>query len=208
MAEQIRKRSEIEARYTWDLSHIYASDEAWEKAYAHVSGEVSAAAAFSGKVAEDPKGAVRACFSLQKQLLPVYEYAFLRKETDNADPVAQGLKDRAVRLLVQAQAAMAFLEPELLELEETRLLELAADPEMKAYDAFLRSVMRNKPHTLSKDQEQLIAMMGEVMEAPDAIFTSLSEADLKLPPVRMPDGSEQELTEGNYSAFIQSDDRL
>ncbi len=207
MAEQIRKRNEIDARYTWDLSHIYASDEAWEKAYAHVSGEVSAAAAFSGKVAEDPKGAVRAYFSLQKQLLPVYEYAFLRKETDNADPVAQGLKDRAVRLLVQAQAATAFLEPELLGLEETRLRELAADPEMKAYDAFLRNVMRNKPHTLSKDQEQLIAMMGEVMEAPDAIFTSLSEADLRLPPIRMPDGSELELTEGNYSAFIHDRNR-
>ena len=25
MAEQIRKRNEIDARYTWDLSHIYAS---------------------------------------------------------------------------------------------------------------------------------------------------------------------------------------
>ena len=127
MAEQIRKRNEIEARYTWDLSHIYASDEAWEKAYAHVSGEVSAAAAFSGKVAEDPKGAVRAYFSLQKQLLPVYEYAFLRKETDNADPVAQGLKDRAVRLLVQAQAAMAFLEPELLGLREVPCIVVTCD---------------------------------------------------------------------------------
>ena len=28
MAEEIRKRSEIEEKYKWDLTHIYASDEA------------------------------------------------------------------------------------------------------------------------------------------------------------------------------------
>ena len=36
MAETIRKRNEIEDRYKWDLTHIYASDEAWEKDYEEV----------------------------------------------------------------------------------------------------------------------------------------------------------------------------
>ena len=139
--------------------------------------------------------------------MPIYEYAFLRKETDNTDPVAQGLKDRAIRLYVQAQTAIAFLQPELLEMDEEALKRLAEDPDMKDYDAFLRTLILGKPHTLSKDQEQLIAMMGEVMEAPDIIFTSLTEADMKLPPVKMKDGSEQELTEGNYSTFIHDRDR-
>ena len=31
MAEEIRKRSEIEDKYKWDLTHIYASDEAGDK---------------------------------------------------------------------------------------------------------------------------------------------------------------------------------
>ena len=31
MAEEIRKRNEIEDKYKWDLTHIYASDEAWER---------------------------------------------------------------------------------------------------------------------------------------------------------------------------------
>ena len=139
--------------------------------------------------------------------MPVYEYAFLRKETDNADPSAQALKDRAIRLIVQMQTAAAFMEPELLGMDETVLKALAEDPEMSDYDAYLRTVILNKSHTLSKDQEQLIAMMGEVMEAPDAIFTALSEADMKLPPVIMADGSEKELTEGNYSTFIHDRNR-
>ena len=208
MAEMIRNRNEIESRYKWDLTHIYPSDAAWQEDYDRISsfltGRISE---FRGKVAENPKAAIKAFFDTQKEMMPIFEYAFLRKETDNTDAKAQELKDRAIRLMVQAQAAGAFLEPELLDLEESRLKELAEDSEMKDYDAWLRTVLLNKPHTLSRDQEQLIAMMGEVMDAPDAIFTALSEADMKLPPIRMPDGTVQELTEGNYSTFIHDRDR-
>ena len=80
-------------------------------------------------------------------------------------------------------------------------------PELRDYDAMLRRLLLLKPHTLPKEQERLIAMMGEVAEAPENIFSALSDADMKFPPVKMPDGSEQELTEGNYSTFIRSDDR-
>lgn len=207
MPEGIRNRDNIEAKYKWDLTHIYQSDEAWQNDYSRVCDEIKTVAAFSGKVAEDPKAALKAYFRLEKEIMPVYEYAFLRKETDNADPSAQALKDLAVRLIVQMQTAAAFMEPELLGMDETVLKALAEDPEMSDYDTYLRTVILNKSHTLSKDQEQLIAMMGEVMEAPDAIFTALSEADMKLPPVIMADGSEKELTEGNYSTFIHDRDR-
>ena len=207
MAEQIRKRNEIEAKYKWNLEHIFVSDSAWEAAYNSVMEKIGEVASLSGKVAENPKKAIRVCFALQKEMLPVYEYAFLRKETDNTDPAAQGLKDRAVRLYVQAMTACAFLEPELQGLDENELKALAEDQEMSDYDAYLRTVLLNKQHTLDKEQERLIAMMGEIAEAPETIYTSLSEADMKLPPVQMPDGTEQELTEGNYSTFIHARDR-
>ena len=207
MAGTIKSREEIDAKYKWNLTHIYASDEAWEEAFEQMKGCAAEISAFSGRVAEDPKAAIRAYFNLEKRLTPLIEYAFLRKEADNTDSKAQGLKDRAVGLIVQAQAAGAFLEPELLALPEAELEALARDPEMGDYDAFLRTLRLNKPHTLSKDQEQLIASMGEVMNAPDDIFTALSSADMKLPPVTMPDGTTQELTEGNYSTFIHDRDR-
>ena len=92
-------------------------------------------------------------------------------------------------------------------MSEEELEKLSADPEMADYDAMLRRLLLGKPHTLPKEQERLIAMMGEVAEAPDNIFSALSDADMKFPPIHMPDGSEQELTEGNYSTFIRSDDR-
>ena len=207
MAETIRKRADIEDRYKWDLTHIYPSDKAWKKAYDRAMKDIARIAAFDGRVAEDPKGAIRTWQELIDEITPVYDYAFLRKETDNTDSRAQGMKDQAMRLYVTATTAGAFLQPELLAMPEEELRKLMKDPDMKDFDAALRAVLLAKPHTLTKDQERLIAMMGEIAEAPDTIFTSLTEADIHFPPVRMPDGTEQELTEGNYSTFIRSEDR-
>ena len=207
MAETIRKRSEIEDQYKWDLTHIYASDEAWEKDYEAVTAEVGTLSVFDGHVAEDPKKAIITVNETAEKIMPIYEYAFLRKETDNTDSKAQALKDKATRLYVTAMTVTSFLEPELLAMPEEELQALVKDPELQDYDAMLRRLLLCKPHTLPKEQERLIAMMGEVAEAPENIFSALSDADMKFPPVKMPDGTEQELTEGNYSTFIHSDDR-
>ena len=53
-------------------------------------------------MAENPKKAIIEVNNLYERILPVYEYAFLRKETDNADSTAQALKDKAMRLYVTA----------------------------------------------------------------------------------------------------------
>ena len=207
MAEELRKRDEIEEKYKWDLTHIYPSDEAWEKDYDDVMALAGAMSVYDGHVAEDPKKAITEVNRMYERIMPVFDYAFLRKETDNTDSTAQALKDKAVRLYVTAMTNTSFLEPELLEMKEEDLQALMDDPEMKDYDAMLRRMLLGKPHTLPKEQERLIAMMGEVAEAPGEIFSALSDADMKFPPIKMPDGSEQELTEGNYSTFIRSDDR-
>ena len=207
MAETMKKREEIEAKYKWDLTHIFRDTDAWEEAYNRSMARTEEAAAFDGRVAEDPKGAIRAVQELYDGIMPVFEYAFLMKETDNTDPRAQALKDKAMRLYVTAMTRTAYLQPELLAMPEEALNTLMADPEMKDYDAMLRQVLLGKPHTLPKEQERLIAMMGEVAEAPQGIFSALSDADMKFPPVKMPDGTEQELTEGNYSQFIHSENR-
>ena len=46
MAEKIRKLSEIENRYKWDLTHIYLSDEAWQEDYDRLKGKLPELEAF------------------------------------------------------------------------------------------------------------------------------------------------------------------
>ena len=48
MAEQIRKRNEIDAKYKWDLTHIYPTVEAWEEDFAALGGKIAEFAAYDG----------------------------------------------------------------------------------------------------------------------------------------------------------------
>lgn len=207
MAEKLRKRSEIADKYKWNLSHIYPTLQAWEEAYAQAGEKIAAFAAYDGKVAENPRQVIRAYFDLSDELMPVFEYAFLNKETDNGDPTAQAMSDRVRALSVQAGTACAFMQPELLALDESMLTDMMNDPDMADYSVFLGDLLRDKAHALPKEQERLLAMMGEVADAPNTIFSMLTDVDMKFPTITLPDGSQQELTEGNYSTFIHSDNR-
>ena len=72
MAAKLRKREEIPAQYKWDLSHIYPDDAAWEAALADVLASGKKFAALEGKVAENPRQAIREYFDLNQQAEPVF----------------------------------------------------------------------------------------------------------------------------------------
>ena len=207
MATQLPKRSEIDAKYKWRLEDIYPNDEAWERALTEVTEDVKAFAAYDGHVADDPRRVIRAYFALSEKVLPVFEYAFLAKEADNGDAEAQAKSERVESLGVMLSSMTAFVEPELLSLDADVLKSIQIDPEMADFDEFIRGLINQKPHTLPKEQERLLAMMGEVTGAPSRIFDALTAVDMKFEDLTLPDGSKQTLTEGNYSSFIHSDDR-
>lgn len=202
MAEQIKKRCEIDAQWKWDLTHIFPSDQAWEEARAAALETIKAFAARQGHVAEDPKGTIRAFFALYERFAEIYEYAFLRQETDNSDTVAQGLKSKAMSLAVQLESQSAFLQPELLTLPAAELEALQTAPDMADYSEYIRNLIREKPHILSPEQEKLLAMMGELQQAPDNIFSMLSNVDMTFPDVHMPDGTTSPLRETNLSTYL------
>lgn len=202
MAEQIKKRCEIDAQWKWDLTHIFPSNQAWEEARAAALETIKAFAARQGHVAEDPKGTIRAFFALYERFAEIYEYAFLRQETDNSDTVAQGLKSKAMSLAVQLESQSAFLQPELLTLPAAELEALQTAPDMADYSEYIRNLIREKPHILSPEQEKLLAMMGELQQAPDNIFSMLSNVDMTFPDVHMPDGTTSPLRESNLSTYL------
>ena len=50
MAEQIRTRAEIPAKYKWDLTHIFQTANDWEKAFQTVEDKISAFADYAGHI--------------------------------------------------------------------------------------------------------------------------------------------------------------
>ena len=207
MAEQVKLRSEIEARWQWKLEDLYPTLEAWEADFQKVKASVSSFESYKGHVAGDPAKVIKAYFETHLTLERLYAFAHMHRDEDNANTTFQALTDRAETLSVEAEAAASFLEPELLAMEEAVLLRLMKDPALADFDVYLRTLLRNKPHTLPAEQEKLLAMTGEMGAAPQNIFSMLTKVDMKFPFIRNEKDEEVPLTEAAYGTFIRSADR-
>ena len=81
----IRPRAEIPVSDTWDLTRLYADEEAWEKDLSALMPMAEAVAAFAGTLG-DGAATVARCLALEtglsRQMENVYTYAKMRQDED------------------------------------------------------------------------------------------------------------------------------
>ncbi|MEL7563803.1 MAG: M3 family metallopeptidase, partial [Dehalobacterium sp.] len=209
--KKLKKREEIPQQYKWRLEEIYADDELWEKDFARIKEMLPQVEEFRDRLGESPQTLLQ-CLKLQDELGKlsdkVFVYAQMRKDENNANTKYQGMKDRAQGLMVRIGEALSFIQPEILAID-TKLLEkyLGQDPGLSLYKFYLEEITRMKEHTLSAREEEIIAMSGEMADAPRSIFGMLNNADIKFPEITDEEGDLVPITHGSYIKFMESDDR-
>lgn len=207
MAQELKKRSEMDPKYQWRLTDIYADDAAFEADFQAVARMVKDFAAFEGKVQDDPRAAIRAYFAIDRKMDKLYGYASMKHDEDSGNDAYQAAYSRTRSLYVQAMSTAAFMEPELLAMPEESLRALIEDADFADYSVYLSSLLRQKPHCLDAAQEQLLAAAGEVLGGPHDIFNMFDSVDVPFPEVTDEDGHKIRLTHANYGALIRSHNR-
>ena len=207
MAIELKTRKEMDKRYQWHLNDMIASDDEFEKLFAQAGKRVNDFALYTGHVADDPRKVIREYFAVSLEVERLIVFATMKRDEDGENSVYQGLAARAEALAVAAGAKSAFLKPELLALPKETLEEMKNDKAFDPYDAFLRSLLLDQPHTLPSEQEKLLAMAGEVLQTPHTAFTMLDNVDIPMPMVKNDEGEEVRLSHGKYQALIRSPKR-
>lgn len=210
MAELLKERSEMDPRYEWDLSTLYADDAAWEEAFAAIDPKLASLPAYAGKL-HDPKelaNFLKEQTALELEIENLFSYASLRQSEDTRADAAQSMFARVYSKVVAFSASIAFADPEILSLPDETLDSFLKDPQLADYRFYLEKLIRQKPHTLSTTEEQLLASLGEVFGAPRQIANSLQDADMVFDPVKDKDGNEHEVAGSSYIALQSSDDRV
>ncbi|NLI53489.1 MAG: oligoendopeptidase F [Clostridiales bacterium] len=206
----MKTRDQIDASLKWNLNDIYASEDLWEADYAAAQALVRAFPEHAGKLSTgaDSLYAALCDESRIEQLIDhVYSYAHLHKDEDNGSAHYQGMTDRAIQLYVSAQAAGSFLEPEMLTIPEETLLGWATGERFARFRFRIADVDRRRAHTLSTEEERLLAMAEEPLAGADNIFTMLTDVDLDYGTVTDETGKEVKLTHGSYNMFLVNPDR-
>ena len=211
MSKPIRKRSEVAAEFTWDLTDIFPSDEAWRAEYEALKPYAEAVAAYRGRLGESAE-TLLAYFRLDDELNVrvgrLYGYANCKADEDTSNGFYQDLRGKALSLSVTLSGAGAFAASELLALSDETLTRFYAEqPELATYRRPIERVRRRRAHILSPECEALLANAGEMADSPDAIFGVFHNADLRFPAVTDGAGAEQPLTDATFVPLLQSGDR-
>ena len=209
--KRLQKRDEISDEYKWKLEDMYETDELWEAECEKASQLAEKLSGFKGHLS-DSAASLLDFFKKQDELSyylgRIVVYANERSHQDTAVSKYQAYVSKAETLTVQASGALAFASPEILQIDDKRLESFYSESnELMHYKRAIDEIMRQKEHTLSAAEENILAQCGEMAAAPENIFSMFNNADIKFPYITDVEGNKIRITHGNFIDFLSSKDR-
>jgi oligoendopeptidase F len=203
----LKARSKVNPADCWNLESLFPSDAAWESAFEKWSAQIAGYARFRGKLGASAKS-LAACLdfdaNFDRQGERLETYAFLKTTEDQGDSKYQRMNGRYQHIATKSSEAASFVRPEVMAIPARKMEKFLADPAIKPWRLALERLLRYRPHTLGKKEENLLAMQGQMSDASNQAFRQLNDADLKWPAIRNEKGEKVELGHSSFSAFLHS----
>jgi oligoendopeptidase F len=205
--KRLPPRGRVKVADTWDLSSLYANEDDWQRDLKQLQEQTSRFEEFRGKLGESA-APLSACLDFDSDYDRLAErvgtYAFLKTAEDQTNSASQRMMGQYQHVAARAAEAASFIRPEILELPVERIQELMEAPELAPHRLILQRLLRYKPHTLGKREEQLLAMQSEMAQAASRAFRQLLDADLKFGVVENEKGEQVELSNATFSQLLIS----
>ncbi len=205
VASQTRQRDEIPPEYTWNLQDLYPDDDTWKTEQKKQAARIPEIGAYKGTLSESSEnlvGCLTLLYDIDKELSRLYSYANMYSDQDTRESKYQGMVQEMVQIYSRFSSESAFFEPEILEMDKTRLEKfLQKDRHLDSYAFYLRDIMRRKEHTGTKEQEKIIAEAGLMAGNAQDVYGIFSNAEFPYPTITLKDGSKVELTKANYTLY-------
>jgi len=206
-----KQRNEIEEKYTWDLTTIFPTDEAFEAELAQVSEEVKKAASLAGHLLDSADSLLTTTeiqLDLMRRIEKLYSYAHMKNDQDTRVAKYQEYQAKGMTLYSDFGQSFAFYEPEFMAITgEQYQAFLAEQPGLQLYQHYFDKLLKKKAHILTQREEELLAGAGEIFGAAGETFAILDNADIVFPMVHDEDGNEVQLSHGNYITLVESKNR-
>jgi len=208
--KHLPRRSQVKAADCWDLSSLFAADDAWEKAFTAWEKQIAGYERFRGKLADDAK-TLAACLRFDTDFERAGDrlgtYAFLKTAEDTGNSPYQRMVGRYRNAASRGAQAASYIRPEIMAVPGKKMTTFLAARELSEFRLLLEQLLRYKPHTLAPGEEKLLAMQSEMADAANQVFRQLTDADLKWGLIKDDKGQSVELSNASFSLFLHSPKR-
>ncbi len=173
MAKSIPLRQDIPEEFTWDLTDIFPSDEAWMDSFEALKAAPAKVAAYAGKLGSSARTLLdflQQDEELDVLLMSLYGYAHCKADQDAGNSKYTDMKGKAMNTMVAVSSAAAFATPEIMAIDDETLEGFFAEkPELEKFRRPIFKIRRGKEHTLSPESEAILAAARQISSAPNNI---------------------------------------
>lgn len=205
-------REEIDSKYKWDLSSMFPSDEAFEAGLEELKDYCPKLLAFKGKISTSAQ-ALLEFLQLEDQmdllLYKIINYAERKGDEDTRVAKYQAYVANATSAYTQIGEATSWFAAELLAIPAKSVEKFYVEvPALEFYRRKLNKILNQREHTLSAEEEALLARAEELAVQPTNIFSMFDDADLTFDDAVDSEGKAHKLTNGSYVPLLMDADRV
>lgn len=199
------ERDQIDDRYKWDLSHIYASDAAWRAAKDQIAQRLGDVENYKGTLTQSAANLL-ACLEfnseISKEATKLFIYASMHSDLDTRVMKYNGMQQELQQMFSDFGAKAAFIEPEILT-ADWAVIEgfITEEPKLEIYRMGLEEMFRTKKHTLSESEERILALSGMVSGTAQSVFGTFSNAEMPQPELTLSTGETVKLNSATYGKY-------
>lgn len=210
-ANKTPARKDVAKKFTWNAESVYPSMAEWEAELAALETGFSQFSARKGHLKDSPATLVDILEERDRMLNRtgvVYMYAMMNHEVDKGDQLAAAMPGKAQSILGKALSAVAFIEPELIQLGQSRLNEWSQhEPRVAVYRHYFDDLFRKQAHVRSEEVEELLGSLVDPFSSVENTAGMLTDADLQFKPAITSTGAELEVTQGSFDKIMSLPDR-
>ena len=205
-------REEIDSKYKWDLSSMFPSDEAFEAGLEELKAYCPKLLAFKGKISTSAQALLEFLQLEDKMNLLLYKiinYAERKSDEDTRVAKYQAYVANATSAYTQVGEATSWFAAELLAIPAESVEKFYAEvPALEFYRRKLNKILNQREHTLSAEEEALLARAEELAVQPTNIFSMFDDADLTFEDAVDSEGKTHKLTSGSFVPLLMDADRV
>ena len=203
-------REKIDERYKWDLSKIYDSVDKFNEDMKKVKDTLGEFDHYKNVTYDENNlyELLSLYMSVRRKLSKLEVYTSLLCDEDMSISKNRELKESVNNIDSSYTKATYFIKPSILKLDYQEIINfMEKNNKLKEFKRYFELLFRYKMHTLTDDEEKLLANLSKIFNNNYETYELMKDSDMTFPNFFV-NGKEYELDNSKYGVYMEDNDRM
>jgi oligoendopeptidase F len=208
---QPKTRENIDEKYKWNLEDLYLSVDEWNADRDVIEKRIPEMTEFKGKLSENSETVLTALEkmnSIYKSYAKLSSYSARLKDQNLGNSNNSALAQQASALGTKLSEAASYFDPEVLKIDKVTMDKFyKEEPKLLEYKIILDDIQRLRKHTLSENEEKILASFGLTADNQYDVYGIFTNAEMPRREVTLANGENVKLSASEFVKYRASENR-